>query len=106
MRLYLSIAVMNSITSLDNSVGATGADVDSIGYGAALGHLYAPAGGTADLSIFGVSSAGKLTPLGKVPTAPDAHTVAFDPATRTLFIGAPEHGAVLVIRDPFPSSLD
>jgi len=42
--------------------------------------------------------------LGKVPTAADAHTAAFDPATNSVFVGTPGHGAVLVIRDPFPPS--
>jgi DNA-binding beta-propeller fold protein YncE len=81
-----------------------GADVDSIGFAAALGHLYVPGGGSADLAIFAVSAAGKLARLGKVATAADAHTVAFDPATRALFVGAPAHGTVLVIPDPFPPS--
>jgi DNA-binding beta-propeller fold protein YncE len=83
------------------STADTGPDVDSIGYSAPLGHLYVPAGGSADLSILNVGADGKLAPLGKVPTATDAHTAAFDPATRCIFIGAPEHGAVIVIRDSF-----
>jgi DNA-binding beta-propeller fold protein YncE len=86
------------------STAETGSDVDSIGYSATLGHLYVPGGGSADLSILNVASDGKLTLLGKVPTAPDAHTAAFDPATSSVFVGTPEHGAVLVIRDPFPPS--
>ena len=58
-------------------VGAdAGADVDSIGFAATLGHLYVPGAGSADVWIFGVSSAGKLALLGKVATAADAHTVA------------------------------
>src|SRR5206468_5384239 len=88
------------------STADAGADIDSIGCAATLGHVYAPGGGSADLSIFGVSSGGKLTLLGKVATAADAHTVAFDPATRNLFVGAPAHGTVLVIHDAFPPSAD
>jgi len=86
------------------STAEAGADIDSIGYSATLGHLYVPGGGSADLSILSVASDGKLTLLGKVPTAADAHTAAFDPATNSVFVGTPEHGAVLVIRDPFPPS--
>jgi DNA-binding beta-propeller fold protein YncE len=86
------------------STADTGSDVDSIGYSAALGHLYVPGGGSGDLSILNVASDGKLTLLGKVPTAADAHTAAFDPATSSVFVGTPEHGAVLVVRDPFPAS--
>ena len=87
------------------SSAPTGPDVDSIGYGASLGHLYVPAGGSAELRIFGVSANGALALLGKVPTAPDAHTVAFDPGSSTLFVGTPDHGVVLVTRDAFPSSI-
>jgi hypothetical protein len=86
------------------STAETGSDVDSICYGATLGHLYVPGGGSADLSILGVTSGGTLTPLGKMATAPDAHTAAFDPATSSVFIGTPEHGAVLVVHDPFAAS--
>jgi DNA-binding beta-propeller fold protein YncE len=98
--------VVDLRTSKVVSTADAGADVDSIGFGATLGHLYVPGGGSDDLSIFGVSSGGKLTLLGKATTAADAHTVAFDPATRTLFVGAPANGTVLVIPDPFPSSLE
>jgi hypothetical protein len=87
------------------SSAAAGADVDSVAYSATLGHLYVPGGGAADLSIFAVSSRGALVLLGKVPTAADAHTAAFDPVTSTVFVGDPEHGVVLAIPDPFPSSL-
>ncbi|SRR5579871_1510119 len=86
------------------STAQTGPDVDSIGYSPTLGHLYVPSGGSADLSILKVGSDGKLTLLGKVPTAADAHTAAVDPVTNSVFVGAPEHGALLVIRDPFPPS--
>jgi DNA-binding beta-propeller fold protein YncE len=87
------------------SEASTGANVDSVAYGAARGHLYVPSAGAADLSIFAVSDAGQLTLLGKLPTAPDSHTAAFDPATGTVFVGTPEHGVVLAIPDPFAASL-
>lgn len=82
----------------------TGPDVDSIAYSASLGHLYVPAGGSAELWIFAVPPDGKVALLGKIPTASDAHTVAFDPVSRRLFVGTPDRGAVLVIRDVFPAS--
>ncbi|HVV52998.1 MAG TPA: hypothetical protein VHO06_25280, partial [Polyangia bacterium] len=75
-----------------------------IAYSPTLGHLYVPGGGSADLSILNVGADGKLSVLGRVPTAPDAHTAALDPETHAVFIGTPEHGAVLVIRDSFPPS--
>jgi DNA-binding beta-propeller fold protein YncE len=86
------------------STADTGSDVDSIGYSPTLSHLYVPGGGSSDLSILNVTPDGKLAVLGRVPTAADAHTVAFDPQTNCVFVGTPEHGAVLVIRDPFPPS--
>lgn len=98
--------VVDLRTSKVVSTAEAGADIDSIAFAATLGHLYVPGGGSADLSIFGVSSGGKLTLLGKAATAADAHTVAFDPGTRRLFVGAPARGTVLVIPDPFPSSLE
>jgi hypothetical protein len=87
-----------------------GPDVDSIAYAAAgdhgqrAGHLYVPAGGSAELWILGVESSGTLTVLGRVPTGPDAHTVAVGPGTAaapTLFVGTPDHGAVLRVIDSF-----
>lgn len=97
--------VVDLATSKVVSTADAGADVDSIGYAPTLGHLYVPAGKTADLTIFGVASGGKLTALGKAPTAADAHTVAFDPGTRNLYVGAPARGTVLVIHDSYPSSI-
>ena len=99
------VTVVDLRTSKVVATADTGADVDRIAFAPTLGHLYVPGGRSADLTIFSVSPAGKLTPLGKVPTAPDAHTVAFDPTTRDLFVGAPEHGTVLVIYDPYPSNV-
>jgi DNA-binding beta-propeller fold protein YncE len=98
--------VVDLRTSKVVSSAEAGADIDSIGYAAALGHLYVPAGGSANLSTFAVSPTGALTLLGKVATAPDAHTAAFDPVTRAVFVGAPGHGTVLVIHDGFRSSVE
>lgn len=81
-------------------------DVDSIGYASSLGHLYVPGGGSADLWILGVAGDGGLRLLGKVGTGPDAHTAAFDPEDRSVTVGLPEHGQVLIFRDTYPSSLE
>jgi len=102
--------VVDLATGKITATAGTGPDVDSIAYLAAgpdqqaAGHLYVPAGGSAQLWILQVRADGTLTTLGKVPTAPDAHTVAVVPATRgapSLFIGTPRHGAVLRATDPF-----
>jgi hypothetical protein len=81
------------------SSAPTGPGVDSIGYSASLGHLYVPAGGSAELWIFGLAADASLALLGKVSTSSDAHTVAFDPDSSTIFIGTPNHGVVLAIPD-------
>jgi len=81
------------------STAATGPDVDSIGYAAEAGHLDVPAGGDGRLYTFKVSPDGQLSPLGTRATAVDAHTAAFDPASRTVFVGAPRAGAVLALPD-------
>jgi hypothetical protein len=88
------------------SSAPSGPDVDSIGYSSSLGHLYVPAGGSAELWIYGVPDGGKVVLLGKVATAPDAHTVAFDPVSSAIFVGTPNHGAVLVTKDEFPPNVN
>ena len=76
-----------------------GSEVDSIAFAAELAHLYVPGGGSADLSILGVSGSGQLSLLDKVKTGPGAHTAAFDPEGHAVYIGLPEHGQVLIIED-------
>lgn len=101
------VTVVDLVTHKVVATADTGPDVDSIGYAPGIGHaggaghLYVPAGGTAELWILDVAPGGALTVLGKVPTARDAHTVALDPVSRALFVGAPAHGAVLRIDDRF-----
>jgi len=101
------VTVADLTTSKVVATAETGPDVDSIGYVAEKeaghgGHLYVPAGGSAELWIFAVARGGALTLLGKVPTGPDAHTVAVVPGTHaSLFVGMPEHGAVLRVTDLF-----
>jgi DNA-binding beta-propeller fold protein YncE len=82
-----------------------GSGVDGIAFAAGLAHLYVPGGGSADLSILGVSGSGQLSLLDKVKTGPGAHTAAFDPEWQRVYIGLPEHGQVLIVEDSHePSS--
>jgi DNA-binding beta-propeller fold protein YncE len=81
-----------------------GSGIDSIGYAASLGQVFVPGGDSADLSILRLSPSGQLSLLGKVPTGPDAHTVAFDPDSRSVFVGLPEKGQVLIFKDAFEAS--
>ncbi len=83
----------------------TGGGVDSIAYSPALGHVYAPGGDSATLTIIGVGKRGALTVLGDVPTAAGAHCVAPDDGAR-VFVCDPGEGSVLVLRDPYPASAD
>ncbi len=81
------------------STAPAGPDVDSIGYAAPLQRLYVPSGGIGRLFTFRVSPDGKLALLATRATALDAHTAAFDPVSRTVFVGAPRSGAVLLLPD-------
>jgi putative intracellular protease/amidase len=76
-----------------------GSDVDSIGYAPTLQHLYVPGGGTSDLSILDAANPALLALLAKVKTGPGAHTAAFDPVDGEIYVGLPEHGQVLIVKD-------
>ena len=58
---------------------------------------------SATLSIVGVNASGKLSVLGRAPISPGDHSAAADLA-RGAFVCEPEHGAVLVVDDPFPAN--
>jgi DNA-binding beta-propeller fold protein YncE len=102
------VTVVDLATHRVIASATAGAGIDSIGYDQGLHHLYVPSGETAELAVFDVpvdvrpeaGQGGALKQVGRAPTAPDAHTVAVDPLTHTLFVGSPEKGTVLVIRDP------
>ncbi|HEU5180441.1 MAG TPA: hypothetical protein VFW45_06600, partial [Candidatus Polarisedimenticolia bacterium] len=96
--------VLDAASGKSLSALVAGSGIDSIRYAASLGHLYVPGGDSGDLSILGVSSSGRLSLLGKMKTGPDAHTAAFDPDSRSVVIGLPEHGQVLILRDEYPPS--
>lgn len=81
----------------------TGEGVDVIDFSPRLSHLYVPAADAATLSILGVGAHGELAPLGTIPTAPEAHCVAADDRAN-VYVCDPRRGALLVLRDPHPSS--
>lgn len=81
----------------------TGAGVDIIAYAPALGHLYVPGGDSATLTILAVHAGGKLDVLGEVAAAHDSHCATVDDAGHA-YVCDPEHGALLVVTDPFPAS--
>jgi hypothetical protein len=80
---------------------ATGKGVDIIAYAPALGHLYVPGGDSATLTIVGVGNGGALHVLGEVAAAADSHCATVDDVGHA-YICDPQHGALLVVTDPFP----
>jgi hypothetical protein len=80
---------------------ATGRGVDIIAYSPRLAHLYVPGGGSATLTILGVTASGRLEALGSVDVAEDAHCVTTDDSGHA-YVCDPKHGALLVVTDPFP----
>jgi len=82
---------------------STGNGVDIIAYAPSLGHLYAPGGDSATLTILGVGAGGKLDTLGSVAVASGSHCVATDDAGHA-YVCDPTHGALLVVADPFPAT--
>lgn len=86
------------------SHASAGSGVDIIDYDPQRGHLYFAAGNSATLTILGVSSQGALTVLGTFPATRGTHQATTDGDGR-VFVGDPSQGRLLVITDPFPSSL-
>ena len=83
------------------SAAEAGRGVDIVAYSPQLAHLYVPSGDSATLTILGVTAAGKLDVLGSVAVAEGAHCVTADDAGHA-YVCDPEHGALLVVTDPFP----
>jgi hypothetical protein len=77
-----------------------GDGVDVIAFSPHLSHLYFPGARSATLAIMKVSPSGHLSLLGTFPTAPHAHCVTTDDATR-IFVCAPTQGHLLLIQDPY-----
>jgi hypothetical protein len=98
-------AVTLDVTHDGKQLGSavTGKGVDIIAYSPELAHLYVPGGGSATLTILGVSPAGKLEVLGSVAAATDAHCVAVDDIGHA-YVCDPKQGALLVVTDPYPAS--
>ncbi len=82
---------------------ADGAGVDVISYNPTLAHLYLPGASSATMAILGVAKDGKLTLLDRVHTAQGAHCVTADDLGNA-WVCDPDHGQLLLIKDPFPSS--
>ncbi len=85
------------------SRATTGSGVDIIDYDPSRAHLYVPGAKSATLTILGVSDDGRLSVLGSSDVAKGSHCVATDGQGRA-FVGDPERGGLIVVRDAFPSS--
>jgi len=83
------------------SSASTGEGVDIIDYDAQRGHLYVPGSKSATLTILGVSQKGELTVLGTIPAARGSHCVTTD-GNGHAFVGDPQRGRLLVIKDSLP----
>lgn len=75
-----------------------GLGVDVISYNPKLSHLYLPAASSAMMAILGVSASGKLSLLGTVKTAQDAHCVTADDQGN-VWVCDPSKGQLLLVKD-------
>ena len=82
---------------------ASGSGVDVIAYNPALSHVYLPGASSATMAIVAVSPTGQLSVLGALPTSSGAHCVAADDRGG-IWVCDPDHGQLLVFRDPYPAS--
>ncbi len=80
-----------------------GSGVDVISYNAKLAHLYVPGAASRTMAILGVSATGELSLLGTAATAADAHCVVADDQGNA-WVCNPDHGQILLFKDPFPPS--
>jgi DNA-binding beta-propeller fold protein YncE len=74
-----------------------GKGIDILSYSAAQHRLYVPAGKSANLTVFDVSTAGAMAPVATYPAAAHAHCVA-DDDNGTAFVCDPRAGKVLVYK--------
>jgi DNA-binding beta-propeller fold protein YncE len=83
---------------------AQGSGFDVMGYNAALGHVYLAGGACQCLITLGVSTAGKLSFLGREDAPPDTHCVTADDVGHA-WVCDPKHGSLLRVTDAYPASL-
>lgn len=83
----------------------TASGVDIIAANLELNHLYVPAASDGSVAVFGVRGNGTLNRLGSLAAAKGAHCVASDDHSR-VWVCSPDAGAVLVLDDTFPRTLE
>jgi DNA-binding beta-propeller fold protein YncE len=83
----------------------SGRGVNIIAYNDQLHHLYVPGAESATMAILTVKPSGSLELLAVVPVPHGAHSVATDHG-HSAYVCDPEHGALVVVEDPFPADAD
>jgi hypothetical protein len=79
-----------------------GAGLDVLSYDPTLHHLYVQGATSGDLGILGISPSGQPTHLGTVTTAASSTSVTDE--SGHVFVGDPENGALVRVRDTFPAT--
>jgi DNA-binding beta-propeller fold protein YncE len=82
---------------------ARGSGFDVIGYAPQLGHLYLTGSSCECLVVIGVSAAGSLSLLGRLPAAASSHCAVADDQ-RQAWVCDPDGGRLWRVSDPWPSS--
>jgi DNA-binding beta-propeller fold protein YncE len=83
---------------------ARGSGFDVMGYNPKLGHLYLAGTSCACLVVLGVSSAGRLSFLGRFHATSSAHCATADDRGHA-WVCDPDGGRLLRVNDPYPASL-
>jgi len=83
------------------TTASTGVDVSA--YNPMLHHMYLAGQDSGDLTVVGVSAAGKPTILGKMATAKGSQMVAAD-EYGNAWVGDPAGGRLLKVRDTYPAT--
>ncbi len=95
------LRVLDDTSGKQLGAASTGAGVDIIAYNSALSHAYLPGAESATMTTIEISSGGKATVIGTIPTARNAHCVATDDRGH-VYVCDPEGGRILVFQDSPP----
>jgi DNA-binding beta-propeller fold protein YncE len=102
-RLFVScdegrVTVLDLASGKVLSSTASGASLDHLAYSPRLQHLYVPDTRSSVMEIFAVSTAGQLSLLERVATAPGTECVTTDDRGHA-YLCDPAHGKILVVTD-------
>ncbi|HEY8925757.1 MAG TPA: hypothetical protein VIU64_15325, partial [Polyangia bacterium] len=100
---YLSVLNVDDGGKMLGEITTAGRGVDVSAYNPVLHHMYLAGQDSMDLTIVGISAAGKPTVLGSVKTAAGAQMVASD-EFGNAWVGDPGGGRLLRIRDTYPAT--